>query len=65
MSLQKPGGARVLFWFVVLAHDDVPANPRTTSATAAIQYARTDKVDGTVWWDGLVFDGWEPAARPQ
>jgi hypothetical protein len=28
------------------------------------QYATTDKVDGTVWWDGLVFDGWEPAARP-
>jgi hypothetical protein len=29
------------------------------------QYARTDKVDGTVWWDGLVFDGWEPATRAQ
>ena len=28
------------------------------------QCARTDKVDGTVWWDGLVFDGWEPLARP-
>ena len=28
------------------------------------QYARTDRVDGTVWWDGLVLDGWEPAARP-
>ena len=29
------------------------------------QNARTDKVDGSVWWDGLVFDGWEPATRPQ
>ena len=29
------------------------------------QNAKTDKVDGTVWWDGLVFDGWEPATRPQ
>jgi hypothetical protein len=22
------------------------------------QYAKTDKVDGTVWWNGLVLDGW-------
>jgi hypothetical protein len=28
------------------------------------QYANTDKVDGTMWWDGLIFDGWEPATRP-
>jgi hypothetical protein len=24
------------------------------------QDAKTDKVDGTVSWDGLVLDGWEP-----
>jgi hypothetical protein len=28
------------------------------------QQARSDKVDGTVVWDGLVLDGWEPIARP-
>ena len=38
---------------------------RTGWASNYRQYAKTDKVDGTVWWDGLVFDGWEPAARPR
>ena len=37
---------------------------RTGWASNYRQYAKTDKVDGTVWWDGLVFDGWEPAAPP-
>ena len=34
-------------------------------AAAFRRDAVVDKVDGTVWWDGLVLDGWEPAARPQ
>jgi hypothetical protein len=24
------------------------------------QYARANKVDGTVAWDGMILDGWEP-----
>jgi hypothetical protein len=37
---------------------------RTGWAPNYRQYAKTDKVDGTVWWDGLILDGWEPAERP-
>jgi hypothetical protein len=34
---------------------------RTRDAPAYRQYARTDKVDGTVSFDGLVLDGWTAA----
>ena len=48
-------------------HDRVNDKMRdwhTGWASSYRQYARTDKVDGTVWWDGLILDGWEPIARP-
>jgi len=28
------------------------------------KYAHLTK-DGVVYWEGLILDGWEPAARPQ
>jgi hypothetical protein len=33
---------------------------RTGLASKWREYARTDKVDGTVHFDGLLLDGWEP-----
>ena len=46
-----------------LVHDHVVGKTfdwHTGWASNYRQYA-TDKFDGTVWWDGLVLDGWEPA----
>lgn len=34
---------------------------KTGWAPAYRRDAKTDKVDGTVFWDGLVLDGWRPA----
>jgi hypothetical protein len=37
-------------------HTDWAANYR--------RYARADKVDGSVSWDGLELDGWRPLGQP-
>jgi len=37
---------------------------RTGWASNYRMWAKPDKVDGTVSWDGLKFDGWRPLARP-
>ena len=41
-----------------------PSYSRATRPSELAFKAFVDKADGTVWWDGLILDAWEPTVPP-